>query len=106
MSSAGLPYEIIGEGEPVLFLHGFTGTRETWRETCSYLSGYQCILVDLPGHGEADSTISSMKDCCTLLAELLDKLGIKKRMSSAILWEEEPQSALQCIIRSILLLLY
>nr|WP_193065458.1 2-succinyl-6-hydroxy-2,4-cyclohexadiene-1-carboxylate synthase [Oceanobacillus oncorhynchi] len=78
MSSAGLPYEIIGEGEPVLFLHGFTGTRETWRETCSYLSGYQCILVDLPGHGEADSTISSMKDCCTLLAELLDKLGIKK----------------------------
>ncbi len=78
MSSDGLQYEIIGKGEPVLLLHGFTGTRETWREVCSYLTNYQCILVDLPGHGKTNTKISSMKDCCSLLIDLLDKLGINK----------------------------
>ncbi|MFD1413451.1 2-succinyl-6-hydroxy-2,4-cyclohexadiene-1-carboxylate synthase [Oceanobacillus jeddahense] len=78
MSTDGLQYEIIGEGAPVLFLHGFTGTCETWKEVCSYLTNYQCILVDLPGHGKTNSKISSMKDCCFLLTKLLDKLGIKK----------------------------
>lgn len=78
MSADTLPYEIHGTGDPVLFLHGFTGTRETWREVCSHLTGYQCILVDLPGHGEAEITVSSMKDCCSQLANLLDKLGINK----------------------------
>lgn len=78
MSAAGLQYEMIGRGEPVLLLHGFTGTGETWREICSYLTNYQCILVDLPGHGKTDSTISSMKDCCSLLADLLDALKISK----------------------------
>lgn len=78
MSTDGLQYEIIGKGEPVLLLHGFTGTGETWRKICSYLTDYQCILVDLPGHGKTNSMIFSMKDCCTLLVDLLDKLGIDK----------------------------
>ncbi|MCT1904563.1 2-succinyl-6-hydroxy-2,4-cyclohexadiene-1-carboxylate synthase [Oceanobacillus sojae] len=78
MSADGLQYEIIGKGEPVLLLHGFTGTKDTWRETCSYLTSYQCILVDLPGHGKTNSKISSMEDCCSLLVDLLDKLGINK----------------------------
>ncbi|GIO24939.1 2-succinyl-6-hydroxy-2,4-cyclohexadiene-1-carboxylate synthase [Oceanobacillus sp. J11TS1] len=78
MGVDGLQYEIIGKGEPVLFLHGFTGTRETWKEVCSYLTDYQCILVDLPGHGKSTRKISSMKDCCSLIADLLDELEIKK----------------------------
>ncbi|WP_152655016.1 2-succinyl-6-hydroxy-2,4-cyclohexadiene-1-carboxylate synthase [Oceanobacillus sp. CFH 90083] len=78
MSRDGLQYEIIGKGEPILFLHGFTGTCETWREVCSDLKDYQCILVDLPGHGKTNSTISSMKDCCYLIADLLEAAGIKK----------------------------
>lgn len=78
MSADGLQYEILGKGEPVLFLHGFTGTRETWREVCSNLTDYQCILVDLPGHGKTDRKITSMKDCCALIVDLLSTLEIKK----------------------------
>ncbi|WP_080875086.1 2-succinyl-6-hydroxy-2,4-cyclohexadiene-1-carboxylate synthase [Oceanobacillus timonensis] len=78
MSADGLQYEIIGKGEPILFLHGFTGTRETWREVSSCFHNYQCILVDLPGHGETGSPITSMKDCCSLLAALVDQLGISQ----------------------------
>ncbi|MFD1066495.1 2-succinyl-6-hydroxy-2,4-cyclohexadiene-1-carboxylate synthase [Oceanobacillus locisalsi] len=78
MNADGLQYDIIGQGEPILFLHGFTGTRETWREVSSCFSEYQCILVDLPGHGKTDSPITSMKDCCSLLAAMLDQLGISQ----------------------------
>lgn len=73
-----LQYEIAGEGEPVVFLHGFTGTRRTWREVCSELKGYQCILIDLPGHGETNLEIHSMNDCCYALARLLEWLKIDK----------------------------
>jgi 2-succinyl-6-hydroxy-2,4-cyclohexadiene-1-carboxylate synthase len=42
-------------GAPALmFLHGFLGCGEDWRETASAFSDrYRCLLVDLPGHGQS-----------------------------------------------------
>lgn len=51
-----LHVRVQGTGEPLLLIHGFTGSIEAWGE--GSLSGlaqaYQVVAVDLVGHGESD----------------------------------------------------
>lgn len=48
--------EVKGEGEPLVFLHGFTGDTTTWSRITDQLSiAYRCISIDLIGHGRTDS---------------------------------------------------
>jgi 2-succinyl-6-hydroxy-2,4-cyclohexadiene-1-carboxylate synthase len=71
--------EVKGEGEPLVFLHGFTGDTTTWSRITDQLSAkYQCISIDLIGHGRTDSPkdFSRYKmdrvslDICSILDEL------------------------------------
>src|ERR1700694_1318575 len=41
----------IGEGPPVLLLHGLNDSHRTWREIWPRLSGRRLLMLDLPGHG-------------------------------------------------------
>jgi pimeloyl-ACP methyl ester carboxylesterase len=42
-----------GSGEPLVLLHGFTQTRQSWRRTVQALEGrYRALTPDLPGHGQ------------------------------------------------------
>ncbi len=43
--------QIIGEGMPLIFIHGGPNAGSTWAELVSKLTGYQCILIDRPGCG-------------------------------------------------------
>jgi pimeloyl-ACP methyl ester carboxylesterase len=51
-------YEIIGEGPPVILLHGFASNLEgSWKKTnCveALKDNYQLILLDCRGHGKSD----------------------------------------------------
>ena len=54
-----IAYEIVGEGEPVVLVHGFASDRvQNWRAPGWYQtlngSGYQVIALDCRGHGESD----------------------------------------------------
>lgn len=53
----GVSYHVerYGDGEPLLLLHGFTGSVETWKPFLPYWRDYQLILVDIIGHGLTDS---------------------------------------------------
>ena len=42
-----------GSGEPVVVIHGFTGSGEAMSPLASRLSGWRRIAVDLPGHGRS-----------------------------------------------------
>lgn len=43
-----------GAGKPLLLLHGFTGSHETWRNLAGHLSSHHLVTtLDLPGHGES-----------------------------------------------------
>ena len=45
-------YEINGQGEPLVFLHGWGGNLRLWSAQAEYFSSrYQVIRIDLPGHG-------------------------------------------------------
>jgi 2-succinyl-6-hydroxy-2,4-cyclohexadiene-1-carboxylate synthase len=38
---------------PILFLHGFLGSGNDWRDVIRFFSPkYYCLIVDLPGHGK------------------------------------------------------
>jgi 3-oxoadipate enol-lactonase len=51
-----LAYTVVGDGPPILFVHGATGTgMYEWGRLADRLSAdYQCILPDLCGHGRSD----------------------------------------------------
>ncbi|WP_419855079.1 2-succinyl-6-hydroxy-2,4-cyclohexadiene-1-carboxylate synthase [Candidatus Poriferisodalis sp.] len=46
-----------GSGEPVIVLHGFTGSAEAMAPLADRLDGYRCIAVDLVGHGRSPSPV-------------------------------------------------
>lgn len=49
-------YEVYGEGEPLLLLHGFTGSSTNWKNFLeSWSKTNKVIVVDLIGHGETES---------------------------------------------------
>lgn len=52
-------YTVQGEGIPLVLLHGFTGTKETWQHFILMTRGkYRILTIDLPGHG---STVAKKK---------------------------------------------
>ena len=52
---ATLAYEADGAGTPVVFLHGLTFDRRSWRPIVEALGGsVRTIAIDLPAHGESD----------------------------------------------------
>jgi pimeloyl-ACP methyl ester carboxylesterase len=56
VNGINLNYEIHGQGFPVFFLHGFSGTLNSWRSQVPVLSrDYRFIIYDARGHGQSDS---------------------------------------------------
>lgn len=47
--------QTIGEGIPVLFIHGGPNAGSTWAQLVSLLPGYKCILLDRPGCGLSEA---------------------------------------------------
>lgn len=49
-------YEVIGQGQPLLMLHGWAMHSQVWFDFAELLSQhFQVILVDLPGHGFSEA---------------------------------------------------
>jgi pimeloyl-ACP methyl ester carboxylesterase len=78
-------YKAEGQGPPLVMLHGFAGSIETWREF-GYVRGladsFRVILVDARGHGQSDKPHDSdsydLGLMATDLVAVLDDLGIEK----------------------------
>ena len=74
-------YEVIGEGKPVILLHGWLTDMETMRPIANNLSqSFKCYLVDVIGFGKSGLPESPMNtdDFGDFLAELVKKLDIQK----------------------------
>jgi pimeloyl-ACP methyl ester carboxylesterase len=76
-------YEVAGQGEAVLFLHGMTGSTQDWANQAAALSPkYKVVALDMRGHGKSEAPSTEAEYLIPLLAEdvlgLLNLLGIKK----------------------------
>ncbi len=77
-----LNYKQFGEGETVVFLHGFLESISMWEKLSLESIHFQSILIDLPGHGnsknEDNSLVPSMEYMANQVIDTLNQLGIKK----------------------------
>ena len=74
-----LHYETAGEGEPLLWLHGFLGCGADWRHIFQTPpAGFQLIAPDLRGHGASTnpSGVFSFRQAARDVSALLDHLGL------------------------------
>lgn len=46
--------QVVGDGDPVLFVHGGPNAGSTWAPLVGHLEGFRCLLVDRPGTGLSD----------------------------------------------------
>ncbi|MCY3949832.1 MAG: 2-succinyl-6-hydroxy-2,4-cyclohexadiene-1-carboxylate synthase [Acidimicrobiaceae bacterium] len=58
-SQLQLASTVTGSGEPVVVIHGFTGSGKMMAPLVDRLDGWRCIAVDLPGHGRSPSPTDS-----------------------------------------------
>ena len=74
-----LHYRVVGDGHPVIFLHGFLESMTMWK----YLrlpDNRKKIFVDLPGHGNStfENTNYSMQSIANKILDLLCYLKVEK----------------------------
>jgi pimeloyl-ACP methyl ester carboxylesterase len=80
VNGAELYYEIHGEGDPLLLLHGFNGSGQAFADFLKdYSANYRVILPDLRGHGRSTNPSGEFthRQAAKDVYALLDKLGIK-----------------------------
>jgi len=75
--------EMYGSGQPLLLLHGFTGSCRTWHPFVETWGEHmQCIAIDIVGHGRTDAPSSveryHIETVAKHIATLLEQLEIKK----------------------------
>ena len=75
--------EIGGAGAPLVLLHGFSGSAETWRAVSERLADcFQCFAIDLLGHGRSDAPADParyrMDSVAADIIDLLDELALTR----------------------------
>ncbi|HEX7057661.1 MAG TPA: 2-succinyl-6-hydroxy-2,4-cyclohexadiene-1-carboxylate synthase [Bacilli bacterium] len=75
--------ETSGAGEPLLLLHGFTGSMATWEPfVAAWSRRMRVIRIDLLGHGETDSPADfaryAVEHAAADLANVLDRLHVRQ----------------------------
>lgn len=73
----------VGEGEPVLFVHGASNTGVSWATLLHKFPGYRCVVLDRPGCGLSDPVPLRFSDVDalarfaeSLVVDVLDALSI------------------------------
>lgn len=83
INGVDLNYEVAGQGEAVVFLHGYTGSMWDWANQIPVLSPhYKCVAFDLRGHGQSAALLREEEYSVKIFADdafgLLKVLNIEK----------------------------
>ena len=81
VNGKNLYYEVYGEGQPLIFLHGYTLSAQAWLPYVKdFYEEYEVYLIDLPGHGKSDpfTDTLSFKQVTRDLNDLLQYLSLDK----------------------------
>ena len=74
-------YRESGNGDPLLLLHGFTGSGDDWKHVfADPIEGHRVIAPDLRGHGRSTNPngVFRFADVARDIFALLDRLGIDR----------------------------
>lgn len=88
LNGRALHYEIRGEGEPLLLLHGGSGCHDNWAYAGrdQFEREYKLIAPDARGHGRSTNPDKIMRhrQCAHDMLALLDHLGIERCMAIGV----------------------
>lgn len=74
-----LAYTDIGQGTPIVFIHGLGSRRQAWSPQRPLAEKYRLIMPDLRGHGETvTETDITMENFAKDIIELLDYLEVDR----------------------------
>jgi pimeloyl-ACP methyl ester carboxylesterase len=74
-----LAYDDTGTGQPVVFLHGLTFDRRTWRPIVERMAdSVRSIAIDLPAHGESGGAPAPLEDVAEEVHDLLASLAVER----------------------------
>lgn len=76
-------YEVRGEGEPIIFIHGSGASWKMWKPQIETISKrYKMIMIDMRGHGETSKHFPHDQYSIEVISQdlkmFLDALGIEK----------------------------
>jgi pimeloyl-ACP methyl ester carboxylesterase len=77
---ARIYYEVTGQGEPLLLIHGFGNSGAAWNPVKESLSAkFRLIVVDMRGHGRSTNPAKTFthRQSAQDMFGVLDKLGLK-----------------------------
>jgi pimeloyl-ACP methyl ester carboxylesterase len=80
LPGATVNYAEIGEGEPIVFIHGISGSWQNWLENLPHFGReHRAIALDLPGFGASPmpSWTIDMPAYGRLLQDFCEKLGVE-----------------------------
>jgi haloalkane dehalogenase len=84
ISDANMAYIEVGEGDPIVLLHGNPTTSYLWRNVIPHLEGLgRCLAPDLMNHGESDHIPSGgirYSDHIPYIDEWFEKVGATKNV--------------------------
>ena len=73
----------LGDGPPVVFVHGASNAGTSWASLATRLDGFRCLLVDRPGCGLSPPLAEHLTDMAelesfadALVVDVLDGLGL------------------------------
>ena len=91
VSGKQMAYHEVGEGDPVVFLHGNPTSSYLWRDIVPHVSGQaRCIVPDLIGQGDSEKLDNPTVDSYTFVEHreyldgLLDQLDLGDNVTFAI----------------------
>lgn len=73
-------YRLEGQGQPVVFLHGFFGDHRVWWRQYELTDEYQVVAWDAPGCGGSSTPPADwrLSDYASCLAGFIEALGLKR----------------------------
>jgi 2-hydroxymuconate-semialdehyde hydrolase len=103
LTNAKVALEEVGEGPPVLLLHGFPATRKLWSEVTPVLveAGFRVLVPDLVGYGESEAPADVRVDMVSQarwMFELLDRLGFTR---AAVVAHDVGSAAAQIMVATV-----
>ena len=84
-TAARVRVQVVGDGPPVLFVHGANNAGTSWGPLAARMSGFRCLLLDRPGCGLSERLPTRFDDVTafvpfaqTLIVDVLDALELER----------------------------
>ncbi len=79
IGEVAIAFQVVGEGPPVVLLHGLSGSSRWWRYNIGPLAEhFRIYVVDLTGFGASRGYRFALRDAAGHLVKLMNQLGIER----------------------------